>query len=78
MQGTALLSLIIKISIAMLLNSLPVFYPWKKINSNPRSMLTKIISELKKHRKVDVVGTVTLTCDRMIDSQVYSRQSLLI
>ena len=48
----------------MLLNSL--FYPWKKINSNPRSMLTKIISELKKHRKVDVVGTVTSTCDRMI------------
>ena len=64
MQGTALLLLIIKISIAMLLNSL--FYPWKKINSNPRSMLTKIISELKKHRKVDVVGTVTSTCGRMI------------
>ena len=64
MQYTALLLLIIKISITMLLNSL--FYPWKKINSNPRSMLTKIISELKKHRKVDVVGTVTSTCDRMI------------
>ena len=46
MQGNALLLPTITVSFAMLLKSL--FYPWKKINWNPRCMLAK-----KVKKKID-------------------------
>ena len=66
MQGNALLLPTITVSFAMLLKSL--FYPWKKINWNPRCTLAKKVKKKKKTAKQSVFLRIQVRASSQTES----------